>query len=175
MKKVAASLMLSSLCLALLTPGFAFAKEEQVFMKRKPGYWIADIENSAMPGTKVKYKECSNEESDKRLLNQSLGNDSATSCDVSSKKSGSGYLSEMSCSGEAAGQTFKMSATFDAQGDFEKAFTINGSMTMEGLPLPPIKMVMKYKYQGECPAGMEVGDLITEGLPGGPKKINILK
>ncbi len=162
-------------CLLASQTVIAESDGEQVFLKRKPGYWIADIENSAMPGTKVQYKECSNEESDKKLLNQSLGNDGATTCDVNSKKSGSGYLSEMSCTGEAAGQTFKMSATFDAQGDFEKAFTINGSMTMEGLPLPPIKMVMKYKYQGECPAGMEVGDLITEGLPGGPKKINILK
>jgi len=136
------------------------ATAEEVSLNRKPGYWIADVDNSAIPGMKVKYKECSNSE---------------TECDLKSKKSGSGVLSEMVCSGDAAGQKIKLVATFDAQGDFDKAFTISGDMKMEGLPMPPIKMVMTYKYHGACPEGMKVGDMITEGLPSGPVKINLLE
>jgi len=167
--------MVATLSLLLGQTAFAESEGEQVFIERKPGYWIADVNNSAVPGMKVQYKECSNSETDKKLMSQSIQNDGMTKCDLKSKKSGTGVLSEMTCSGDAAGQKIKLVATFDAQGDFDKAFTIKGDMKMEGLPMPPIKMAMTYKYQGECPAGMKVGDMITEGLPGGPVKVNLLE
>lgn len=140
--------------------------------KRKAGLWkqTMSIEGLNMVQTA---NLCLDADSDKKLAwwAQQGVRGGCDKNDVSRNPDGSWSFSSV-CHLEGG---MKTTTTGHAVGDFQRAYQVKAESTTEGAPIPAMNatrtVVIDSAWQGECPAGMQPGDM---ELPTG-QRVNILQ
>ncbi|HMO16775.1 MAG TPA: hypothetical protein PKA63_02870 [Oligoflexia bacterium] len=134
----------------------------------RPGLWEVNIEVDGKPEGKM--KQCIDDKTISEILNtgtQVMGK-RCSSPDI--KKSGNEYKSSVSCNLALS----TMSSSSVLKGDFEESYTIDSVTTFTPPLMGQSKSVSKSKaaWEGECPEGMNPGDIITpDGRKINPKEM----
>jgi hypothetical protein len=134
---------------------------------RKPGLWEIKMvfEDAQVPPQAVQH--CIDTATDKLLQEKFSGvQENCSKHDMT--RSGNTIVIDSNC------KIGNMAATTHAvfEGDFDSAYTVKVSTTLDGGPQPGVKknMTMQAKWMGACKPGQKPGDI---EMPGG-MKMNIL-
>lgn len=138
----------------------------QDFPPRKPGLWEISVQSDKEPA--VNTRQCIDEKTDAKLQQAGRGMVQANCAKDSTRREGSGWVSESVC--KVGNSTVTSRSTISGDFNREIKFVVDAQFAPPFMGTAKSSTTVVQKWGGACPAGWRAGDM---ELPGMKQRMNI--